>query len=94
MLTKDGVYDDQMTPEGLTIFERALLDFEETFPDLDQAEKAPKVRRMLGIGIVRYYQHLYRLLDVPQAEAYSPKTVHRLRAAVAAKNSRMGRIGA
>ena len=58
--------------------ERAILDFERSW----WAEPGPKelaIRRRFELSATRYYQVLNALLDAPEADAYDPLVVRRLR---------------
>jgi hypothetical protein len=58
--------------------ERAILDFERTW----WAEEGPKelgIRSRFDFSATRYYQLLGALLDSPDADAYDPLVVRRLR---------------
>jgi hypothetical protein len=58
--------------------ERAVLDFESSWW-LYPAPKDRAVSEYLGMSATRYYQVLRRLLDRPEAQAYAPLTIRRLR---------------
>lgn len=58
--------------------DRVLLDFEARWGG-HSARKEEAVRAELQLTPVRYYQLLGRLLDAPEALAYDPVLVHRLR---------------
>lgn len=63
---------------GMTDDDRAILDFVgRWWHNAGAAESA--IRDELGLSAVRYYQRLTRLLDDPEALAYAPVTVNRLR---------------
>lgn len=55
-----------------------ILDFEGRWGQ-HGALKEEAVRQELGLTPARYYQLLERLLDHPDAVAYAPMLVHRLR---------------
>ncbi|MCU4186897.1 DUF3263 domain-containing protein [Acidiferrimicrobium sp. IK] len=58
--------------------DRAILDFERTW----WAQTGPKedaIRSQFGLSSTRYYQLLGVLMDAPEAEAYDPLVVRRLR---------------
>jgi hypothetical protein len=57
---------------------RALLDFERNWA-AHQGDKEQAVRDHFGFSAARYYQLLGRLIDDPDALAYDPLTVRRLR---------------
>lgn len=66
------------TSEGLSADDKRLLDF--------AAERwryagnhAAAVEAEFGLTVTRYFQKLNRLLDDPDAEAYDPVVVRRLR---------------
>ena len=63
---------------ALTDRDRMILDIEGRFGRHD-ALKEEAVRQELGLTPARYYQLLERLLDHPDAVAYAPMLVHRLR---------------
>lgn len=64
----------------LTDQQRAILDFETTATWWRTAgAKENQIRDRFGITSTRYYQLLNRTLDDPDAVAYSPATVARLR---------------
>jgi hypothetical protein len=58
---------------------RALLDFEREWPLRDDGSKEAAIRAALGISKQRYHELLQRLADLPEAYAYDPLTVLRLR---------------
>ena len=57
---------------------RALLDFERDWAS-HQGGKESAIGERFGISAARYYQLLARVIDDPQALAYDPLTVRRLR---------------
>lgn len=57
---------------------RAMLDFERHHWRF-LATKEDEVRERFGIGLADYEQELSSLLDRPEAVAYAPATVRRLR---------------
>ena len=64
----------------LTDQQRAILDFETTATWWRTAgAKENQIRERFGITSTRYYQLLNRALDDPDAVAYAPATVGRLR---------------
>jgi hypothetical protein len=63
---------------------RELLDFERTWWKLD-GPKERAVRERFGLSAARYYQMLNKLIDEPQALAYDPMLVRRLRRLRAAR---------
>lgn len=66
-------------PSALSDSDRELLDFEARAPrSLGAKEEA--IRRELGVSPTRYYQRLNLLLESPDALAYAPQLVRRLRA--------------
>lgn len=66
----------------LTDQQRAILDFETTATWWRTAgAKENQIRERFGITSTRYYQLLNRALDDPDAVAYAPTTVARLRRA-------------
>jgi len=65
---------------GLSVTDRALLDFERSWWTLPGvAAKGELIRAHLGMSPTRYYQRLGALLDEPAAHDYDPLTVKRLR---------------
>ena len=72
-----------MVPEGkagasLDDRGRAILDFERGWW-LEPAPKASLIRERFGLSAARYHQLLNRLIDRPEALAYDPMLVRRLR---------------
>ncbi|MDK8307329.1 DUF3263 domain-containing protein [Corynebacterium imitans] len=66
-------------PSTLSDSDRTLLDFEARAPrSLGAKEEA--IRQELGLTPTRYYQRLNLLLESPEALAYAPQLVRRLRA--------------
>lgn len=66
-------------PATLSDSDRALIDFEARAPrSLGAKEEA--IRQELGLTPTRYYQRLNLLLESPEALAYAPQLVRRLRA--------------
>ena len=63
---------------GLTERERALLDFEATWWR-SKRPKADQIRTQFALSAPRYYQIINALIDRPEALAYSPMLVQRLR---------------
>lgn len=63
----------------MTDTDRAILDVEAKLWRY-AATKEQHVRDMLGLAPTRYYQRLARLIDDPEAVAYAPATIRRLRA--------------
>jgi len=55
-----------------------ILDFERAWPSTSPS-KAGAVRERFGLSPARYYQHLNRLIDRPDALQYDPVLVQRLR---------------
>jgi hypothetical protein len=72
-----------MTSE-LTDLQRGILDFERPWWKYAGA-KETAVRERFDMTAVRYYQVLDRLIDEPEALAYDPFTVKRLRRLRAAR---------
>ncbi|GAB3134888.1 hypothetical protein GCM10027289_27650 [Tsukamurella serpentis] len=70
----------------LTDRERAILDFEAQWWQ-QRGAKEDAITDQFGVTPVRYYQQLIRLIDRPEALAYSPSVVLRLRR-IARKGSR------
>jgi hypothetical protein len=62
----------------LTDRDRAILDFERGWWQLPTSKSAG-IREHLHLSPTRYYQVLSALLDDPDAAAYDPLVVHRLR---------------
>ena len=58
--------------------ERALIDFERDWA-AHEGDKEGAIRERFGFSAARYYQLLARLIDAPDADAYDPLTVRRLR---------------
>lgn len=58
--------------------DRAVLDFEGRFWKYAGTKEAA-IAAEFGISVVRYYQRLVRLLDDPEALAYAPALIYRLR---------------
>ncbi len=58
--------------------DRSILDFEGRWW-LYPGPKDRAIREYLGISATRYYQALRRLIDDPEALAFAPLTVRRLR---------------
>jgi hypothetical protein len=63
---------------GLTDRDQAILDFERTWWT-EPGTKEAAIRERLELSSARYYQVLNDLLDAPEAEAYDPLVVRRLR---------------
>lgn len=57
---------------------RSVLDLERGWSRSDGA-KARAIRRSLGLSPTRYHQLLARAMDLPEALAYDPMLVRRLR---------------
>jgi hypothetical protein len=57
---------------------REILDFEGEWWQLG-VSKELAIRERFGISPARYYQRLNRLIELPQALAYDPMLVRRLR---------------
>jgi len=62
----------------LSDFERALIDFEREWWQLE-ARKDTEIRARFAISPSSYYRSLHTLVDRPEAMAYDPLTVLRLR---------------
>ena len=62
----------------LTDAERLLLDFEREWWQLP-ATKVSEIRARFGFSASSYYRSLHLLIDRPDAEAYDPLTVRRIR---------------
>ena len=65
-------------PAELDARERAILDFEREAWRL-QIPKERAIRETFGISATRYSQLLHRIVDRPEALAYDPMLVRRLR---------------
>lgn len=63
----------------MTDIDRAILDVEARHWRY-AATKEQHVREVLDLTPVRYYQRLARLIDDPEAVAYAPAVLRRLRA--------------
>jgi len=63
---------------GLDERERRILDFERDAWRL-QVAKERAIRETFGISTTRYHQLLHRIVDRPEALAYDPMLVRRLR---------------
>lgn len=63
---------------GLDERSRQLLDFEREAWKL-QVTKARAIRERFGFSPARYHQLLHRAIDAPEAVAYDPMLVRRLR---------------
>lgn len=63
---------------GLDERERGILDFERDAWRL-QVAKERAIREAFGISATRYHQLLRRIVDRPEALAYDPMLVRRLR---------------
>lgn len=72
--TTDAVTDQT----GLTETERAVLDLEQNWWKY-AGVKETTIREMFDWSSTRYYQALNGLLERPEAMAYAPLTVKRLR---------------
>jgi hypothetical protein len=74
--------------------ERALLDFEREAWKLG-IPKERAVRERFGFSAARYHQRLNRLIDRPEALAYDPMLVRRLRRVREARRRKRtaGRLG-
>lgn len=63
----------------LTDRDKAILDFEAGPHWVHAGAKEDEIRRRFGISATRYHQVRNALIDRPEALAYAPVTVHRLR---------------
>lgn len=63
---------------GFTERDRAILDFERTWWTLPGPKQAA-IRTRFQLSAARYYQVLAKLIDSPDADAYDPLVVRRLR---------------
>lgn len=70
-------YGDMPERPELTERDRAILDLE--FRDVPRGSKEDEIRRTFGISPARYYQLVNGLLDHPEAIAYWPVEMGRLR---------------
>ena len=68
----------ELSYSGLSQHDQALLDFEANWWRVDRA-KDDEIRSRFGLSTPRYYQSLNSLIDTPEALAYSPLLVKRLR---------------
>jgi len=68
----------QPTPEGLSLRDRDLLDFERGWWQ-QQGPKERAIRERFGFSAARYQQLLNRLIDRPEALEADPMLVRRLR---------------
>jgi Protein of unknown function (DUF3263) len=76
-----AVHDDppaSATPVVLDQRDRALLDFEREAWKLS-VPKERAIRERFGFSAARYHQLLHRAIDRPEAVAYDPMLVRRLR---------------
>jgi len=64
--------------ETLTSHDAALLDFEGSWWQAEHS-KEDEIRLRFGLSSSRYYQQLNALIDQPEALAYAPLLVKRLR---------------
>ena len=62
----------------LTDAQRSLIDFERQWWQLP-ASKTAEIRSRFGFSASSYYRALHALVDRPDAEAYDPLTVRRVR---------------
>ena len=67
-----------MRPTELSAHERALIDFEREWWQLG-SRKDVSIRARFEISASSYYRSLHLLVDRPDAEAYDPLTVRRIR---------------
>jgi len=63
---------------ALTPRDRAILDFERSWW-LGEGPKQGAIRSRLGLSATRYYELRASLVESPDAEAYDPLVVRRLR---------------
>jgi hypothetical protein len=73
-----GSHDPPPTLDRLDDRTRAILDFERTWW-LEGGAKERRIRERLGLSPTRYHQLLVRAIDLPEALAYDPMLVRRLR---------------
>jgi len=73
---------------------RAVLDLERTWWQLG-VPKERAIREQLGLSTTRYHQLLTKTLDLPQALAYDPMLIRRLRRLREARRRKRfeGRLG-
>lgn len=62
----------------LTDRDRQILDFERAWWQ-QRGSKEDAIAERFGLTPVRYYQRLNQILDLPEAVAYAPTVVNRLR---------------
>jgi hypothetical protein len=74
---------------GLDERSRGVLDLERRW-SADGGTKARVIRQRLGISPTRYHQLLARAIDLPEALAYDPMLVRRLRRLREARRSSRG----
>ncbi len=74
----------------LTSGDREILDLERTWWTVPGPKEAA-IRDRVGMDASAYYRRLGELLHDPEAEAYDPLTVRRLRRAVATGHPSAGR---
>ena len=74
----------EVTPQGLTEIEVAILAFEQQWWKFEGA-KEQAVREKFDLSSTRYYQVLNALIDRPEALAADPLLVRRLRRLRAAR---------
>ncbi|MCL2490788.1 MAG: DUF3263 domain-containing protein [Propionibacteriaceae bacterium] len=70
--------NNEMDGCELTLRERALLDFEASWWR-SRSPKADQIRTQFALSAPRYYQIVNALIDRPEALAYNPVLVQRLR---------------
>lgn len=70
--------EGSLHPVALSDRDRAILDFERSWWT-GPGPKEMAIRERLGLSATRYYQLLNGLLDAPDAIAYDPLVVRRLR---------------
>ena len=69
---------EPMGATELSAHECALIDFEREWWQLP-ATKMSEIRARFGFSASSYYRSLHSLIDRPDAEAYDPLTVRRVR---------------
>ncbi|MBI3648050.1 MAG: DUF3263 domain-containing protein [Actinobacteria bacterium] len=86
--------DGGKTEAALDAREREILDFERGWWR-EPGPKALRIRDGLGLSVAHYHQLLNRLIDRPEALAYDPMLVRRLRRLRDARRRRRvaGRLG-
>jgi hypothetical protein len=76
--TLPSMTSDRRPAAALLPPDRDLLDFERGWWQ-HQGPKEREIRERFGVSAARYQQRLNRLIDLPEALAYDPMLVRRLR---------------